>query len=60
MTGNNLQSIIQRVTETPRKHQVEHFVHLPGQHRSNGSREHSQALEDRSGIWSVLLPILSA
>jgi len=56
MAGNNLQGIVKCVAEAPRKHQVQDLVHLSCQHRTDRSGEHRQTLEDRPGVWSVLLP----
>lgn len=46
MTGDDLKSMIQSFAQAPGEHQVEDFMHLSREHRSDGSGEHGQALED--------------
>lgn len=54
MIGNGCKSVVQGITDTPWKHDIEDLVHRAGQHRPNRCCEHSKTLEDRSFKGCVL------
>jgi hypothetical protein len=51
---NSRESVVQGITDTPRKHDIEDLVHRAGQHRPNRCGEHSKTLKDRSFKGCVL------
>lgn len=59
MVGNDSEGVIQRITDTPRKHDIQHLVHGARQHRPHRRREHSKTLKDGPLDGSVLFATLS-
>lgn len=46
MAGDNFECVEESFTDTPWKHQVQDFMHLTGERRSDRGGEHRQTLED--------------